>query len=59
MENDKRILNVSFVKAGNGYTTGRLILPILWLRELNITEEDRKVEVIFDGEKIVIQKKAE
>lgn len=44
-----RKLNISFAKAGNG-KNARLIIPIPWLRKLNITEEEKEVDLIFDEE---------
>ncbi|CAM2972654.1 hypothetical protein HAHI6034_11795 [Hathewaya histolytica] len=52
----KRILNVSLVKSGSGSTTGRVVLPSLWLKEMGISQEDRAVKVLFDGEEIRIMK---
>lgn len=53
---EPRILNVSFAKSKSGSTTTRLTLPITWLRELGITEEDREVIVKMEGDKIIIEK---
>lgn len=51
-----RILNVIFNKSGSGSTSTRVTIPITWLKEMNITKDDRQVKVTFDGEKIIIQK---
>ena len=53
---NKRKLNISFVKSGAGNISPRLILPISWIKEMNITEEERSVMVEFDGEKIIVKK---
>ncbi len=55
---EKRDLNISFQKSGNG-KNARLIIPIPWLRELGITEEERQVELIFDKEnsRLIVEKK--
>lgn len=55
---EKRELNISFYKAGNGEAT-RISLPKPWLRELGITKEEKTVEVIFDKEnhQLIIRKK--
>ena len=53
---NKRNLNISFVKSGAGNISPRLILPISWIKEMNITEEERSVMVEFDGEKIIVKK---
>ncbi len=55
MEKKKR--NVMFPKSGAGSISPRITLPVTWLRELNITEEERGVEVIFTGKEIIIKKK--
>ena len=55
---EKRDLNISFYKAGNGTAT-RLTVPITWLRKLGITPENRAVELFFDEEKkqLILKKK--
>lgn len=55
---EKRELNVSFYKAGNGEAT-RISLPKPWLRELGITKEEKTVELIYDkeNEQLIIRKK--
>ncbi|WP_278574797.1 AbrB/MazE/SpoVT family DNA-binding domain-containing protein [Fusobacterium ulcerans] len=56
---EKRDLNVSFYKAGNGGEATRITLPKPWLRELGITKEDKAIELIFDkeNEQLIIRKK--
>lgn len=51
---DRRILKVSFSKAGTGMGA-KLTLPIPVLRKLGITPEEREVELIFDEEKQVLE----
>ncbi len=55
---EKRDLKVSFHKAGNGKGS-KINLPIQWLRELGITEDEREIELFFDKENksLVIKKK--
>lgn len=55
---DKRELNVSFAKAGNG-KNARVIIPIPWLRKLNITEEEKEIDLIFDedNQQLIIRKR--
>lgn len=55
---EKRELNISFAKAGNG-KNARVVVPIPWLRKLNITEEEREIDLIFDEEnqQLVIKKR--
>ncbi|MCC0658645.1 AbrB/MazE/SpoVT family DNA-binding domain-containing protein [Clostridioides sp. ES-S-0123-01] len=53
---EQRELNISFHKSGNGYTTTRLSLPINWVKELGISQEERKVIVTLEDGKITIEK---
>lgn len=54
--NESRQLKVSFNRSGSGSISSSVRLPISWLKEMNISKEDREVEVIFDNEKIIIKK---
>ena len=54
--NESRQLKVSFNKSGSGSISSSVRLPISWLKEMNISKEDREIEVIFDNEKIIIKK---
>lgn len=55
---EKRDLNVSFYKAGNGDAT-RINLPVPWVRALGVTKEDKGIELYFDEEnqQLIIRKK--
>ncbi|BBM35440.1 AbrB/MazE/SpoVT family DNA-binding domain-containing protein [Pseudoleptotrichia goodfellowii] len=55
---EKRKLNISFYKAGTGKAT-RLTVPIKWLRELGITEDEKSIDLIFDREnqQLIIKKR--
>lgn len=55
---EKRELNISFAKAGNG-KNARVVVPIPWLRKLNITEEEREIDLIFDedNQQLIIKKR--
>lgn len=48
-----------FAKSGSGSITSRLTIPIAWVKEMNITKDDRTVEVTFNEESktITIKKK--
>ena len=46
---EKRKARVIFHKAGNG-KSAKITIPIPWLREREVTEEKREVELIFDKE---------
>ena len=54
--NESRQLKVSFNRSGSGSISSSVRLPISWLKEMNISKEDREIEVIFDNEKIIIKK---
>lgn len=60
--NETRILRCLINKAGGnsgaGSKTYRTTLPSAWMKEMNVTESDRELELTFDGEKIIIRKKA-
>ena len=50
---------INFNKGGNGATSGRVILPAKWLKYLGITEENNKVILELEDNKIVIKKAKE
>lgn len=54
--NESRQLKVSFNKSGSGSISSSIRLPISWLKEMNISKEDREVEVIFNNGEIIIKK---
>ncbi len=43
-----RKLKIIFNKSGDGYYSGKLSIPMTWLNDMNLTPEDREVEVIYD-----------
>lgn len=51
-----RSLKMMFQKSGSGSINTRLGLPSTWVREMGISESERGVIVVFDGEKIEIRK---
>ena len=53
---EKRKARVIFHKAGNG-KSAKITIPIPWLRELEINESEREVEVeLSKDKKIIIEK---
>ena len=52
----KRKLNILFTKGGSGSRTTRLTLPVTFIDKLNITEDDREVNVTLINNKIIISK---
>lgn len=55
---EKRILKISFNKSGRGTKTPKLALPMTYIRDMGIVEEDREIELIYDENRkeIVIKK---
>ena len=53
---EERKANIIFAKNGNGYVTNRITLPVPWVKELGITEEEREVKIILEDDKIIIEK---
>lgn len=56
---NKRILNVSFPTTtikGKKYISPRWIMPMSWIKALGVSQENRSVEISFDGETISIKK---
>ena len=55
---EKRVLKVIFGKDGRGATNTKLTLPITWLREMGIAQDERDVSVEYDkeNEQIIIKK---
>ena len=53
---EKRKLNVGFTKSGRGSITSRVVLPISWIKEMNISQEEREVFVYKVGDNIIISK---
>ena len=53
---EERKLNITFSKSGSGSITPKLSLPSTWIKEMNISQEDREVIVKFENGKIIIEK---
>ncbi len=53
---EQRKLRVAFNKSGKGSFTPRLILPMSWIKEMNISPDERDVLVTFEDGKIIIEK---
>ncbi len=55
---EKRKLKLSFYKSGAGSISARLAIPKKWADELELTPDDRELEVTLDKEnkKIIIEK---
>ncbi|HBF5480443.1 TPA: AbrB/MazE/SpoVT family DNA-binding domain-containing protein, partial [Clostridioides difficile] len=53
---EQRKLRIGFNKSGKGSFTPRLILPMSWIKEMNISPDERDVLVTFEDGKIIIEK---
>ncbi|WAW15307.1 hypothetical protein [Peptostreptococcus equinus] len=55
---EKRKAKIIFNKSGdkNKSTVNRVTLPVPWVRELGITEDDREVQISIENKKIIIEK---
>ncbi len=51
---EKRTLKISFGKSGNGGINPKLSIPKSFLDKMNITQDEREVEMLFDEEKMSI-----
>lgn len=56
---EKKDLKISFNKNGTGSLTPKIALPKKWTDKMNITLEEREIEVYFNEEtkEITIRKK--
>ena len=45
---EARKLKIIFNKSGDGYLSGKLSIPMNWLKDMGLTPEDREVEVIYN-----------
>lgn len=53
----KIIIHASGGTAGKGSNTCKLTLPSSWMKEMGISEEEREVELTFDGSTITVAKR--
>lgn len=51
---EKRILKITFGKSGNGGINPRLSIPKSILDKMNITQEEREIEFVFDEKEMKI-----
>lgn len=54
---EKRTLRIIFTKSGSGSISPKINLPIKWIRELGIDEENREVVLELKDNKITLSKK--
>lgn len=48
---EERKLNIIFNKSGSGSMNTKVSLPITWIKQMGITEKERKVVAIYNEEK--------
>lgn len=55
----RAIVGKSGGNSGKNTLNYKVSIPSVWANKLNITQEDRDLVMIFDGEKITIQRPVE
>ena len=53
---EERKAKIMFSKSGRGSLTTRITLPIVWVRHLGASQEDREVTIALEDNKIIIKK---
>lgn len=53
---EKRKANIMFNKNGNGNLTTRITLPVPWIKDMGLNENNREVLIEYNNEKITIKK---
>ena len=55
---EERKLKVIFSKDGRGATNTKITLPISWLKDMGVSQENREVKLIYDEntKQIIIEK---
>lgn len=56
---EKKKKNVIFNKSGSGNWTTKIAIPMSWLTQMGVSQENREIEIAFDGEAIIIKKEFE
>ncbi len=56
---EKRDLTINFFKGGSGSISAKASIPKTWLDKLNITQEEKNIELILDEEnqQIILKKR--
>ena len=54
---EKRDVKIMWAKTGNGSTTTRVTLPVPWVRQLGLTEDNRVATLELKDNQIIITKK--
>lgn len=53
---ESRNAKISFNKSGRGSMTPKLTLPMSWIKEMGITEDEREIQICFSEGKIIVSK---
>ena len=53
---EKRKANILFNKNGKGFLTTRITLPVPWIKDMGLSQDDREVIIEYDNDKITIKK---
>lgn len=55
-ENEEREAKIIFNKNGNGYLTTKITIPVPWVRDMDLNEENRNVKIEYFNKTITIKK---
>jgi hypothetical protein len=53
---EERQIKVTYNKSGRGSLTPKITLPMSWIKQMSLSEDDREVIISFDGKEIKIRK---
>lgn len=57
MLSNVRVAKMIFSKNGNGFLTTKIAIPVPWVKEMNLTENDRECILEFKDNQIIIKKR--
>ncbi|WP_143314462.1 PemI [Clostridium sp. HBUAS56017] len=47
---------ITFNKSGSGNKTARLIIPVAYIELMEVTEDEREVNITYENGKLIIEK---
>lgn len=53
---DKRNANIIFGKSGTGSNTAKISIPVTWLEDMGLDEDNKAVNISYVDKKVVIEK---
>ena len=53
MLSNVRVAKMIFSKNGNGFLTTKIAIPVPWIKEMNLTEDDRECILEFKDNQII------